>query len=187
MQYEEDELFRNEFSDVKPLKPANQVVLQPAKKDSQRATIRQQLAQSHSVSRIEDVPPVEPDEILSYRIAGLQHGVFSQLKQGKYSVEAELNVRMMKLDEAKREFDRFIKECRAYDIRTALIIHGKGRNSESQQSILKAYIAHWLKQVPELLAYHSAKNRKGGTGAIYALFQKSEKLKIENRLRHGGK
>ena len=66
-----------------------------------------------------------------------------------------------------------------------LILHGKGERNIHQQAKLKSYAAKWLKEIPQVMAYHSAQKHHGGTGALYVLLKKSERLKEKNRERLG--
>ena len=52
------------------------------------------------------------------------------------------------------------------------IIHGKGLSSGKQKSVLKTYINHWLSEHERVLAFHSAKAKDGGTGAVYVLLKR---------------
>jgi DNA-nicking Smr family endonuclease len=53
-----------------------------------------------------------------------------------------------------------------------LIIHGKG-GYDGGPSLLKSQVNHWLKQMPEVLAYHSAVRQHGGLGAVYVLLKRN--------------
>ena len=48
---------------------------------------------------------------------------------------------------------------------------------------IKSYVNHWLREIPEVLAYHSAQRHHGGVGAVYVLLRKSEQKKQQNRER----
>jgi len=39
--------------------------------------------------------------------------------------------------------------------------------------------------MPEVLAFHSAQKRDGGTGAVYVMLKKSDDAKQDNRERYG--
>ena len=51
------------------------------------------------------------------------------------------------------------------------IIHGKGYNSENNLSVLKTQVASFLKQHPQVLAFHSCPAKDGGTGAVFVLLK----------------
>ena len=46
---------------------------------------------------------------------------------------------------------------------------------------IAVYVAHWLKQLPDVLAFHSAPEWKGGCGAVYVILKKADKQSIINR------
>ena len=52
---------------------------------------------------------------------------------------------------------------------------------------LKSYVAHWLGQMPQVIAYSSADRRHGGTGAVLVLVKKSAEAKEETREAYGQK
>jgi len=76
----------------------------------------------------------------------------------------------------------FIDECMQHDIRCVLINHGKGFDRQPQPGLLKSCVAHWLPQLPAVMAYHSAQKHHGGVGATYVMLRKSEKKRLENQL-----
>jgi DNA-nicking Smr family endonuclease len=56
--------------------------------------------------------------------------------------------------------------------RCLLITHGKGAQSNPPARI-KSYVNHWLQQVENVIAFHSATPRHGGTGSVYVLLKKT--------------
>ena len=67
-----------------------------------------------------------------------------------------------------------------------LIAHGRGEQSATPAR-LKSYVAHWLGQLPQVIAYASADRRHGGTGAVLVLVKKSAEAKEETRQAYGQK
>jgi DNA-nicking Smr family endonuclease len=51
------------------------------------------------------------------------------------------------------------------------IVHGKGLQSRNGAPVLKAKVAHWLRQREEVLAYCQAKPGDGGSGAVVVLLK----------------
>ena len=49
---------------------------------------------------------------------------------------------------------------------------------------MKSYVAHWLKQMNDVIAYHSAPDFKGGTGAVMVILKKGDKASALNRELH---
>ncbi|MDH5572217.1 MAG: Smr/MutS family endonuclease, partial [Gammaproteobacteria bacterium] len=61
--------------------------------------------------------------------------------------------------------------CHAHRIRCVRIIHGKGYGSVSQQPVLKQFVNYWLRQREDIMAFCSARQADGGTGAVYVLLK----------------
>ena len=127
-----------------------------------------------------DVPQVYgPHDALEFRRDGVQHGVFRKLKQGGYALESRLDLHRMVVEEARRAVFGFINDCYENDLRTVLVLHGKGERSETPAR-LKNCVAFWLKELETVQAYCSALPQHGGTGAVYLMLRKSERSRQRN-------
>jgi DNA-nicking Smr family endonuclease len=131
------------------------------------------------------VEPVGPNDEIGFMRPGVQTGVYKKLRLGKYPIEARLDLHRMKVEQARKEVFSFLQECLRHNVRTVLILHGKGESNPDGRGVLKAYVNKWLRDLPEVMAYHSAQKQHGGTGAVYVLVRKSEEAKRENRELHG--
>ena len=69
------------------------------------------------------------------------------------------------------------------DIRSVLIVHGRGEKS-NPPALIKSYLANWLTQIKDVQSAHSAQAFHGGTGAVYVMLRKSSEKKLDNRERH---
>lgn len=171
--------------DVTPIKIEKRIVIDKRSEDAKTLALRRDRAQS-AVEQMDDplagepVEMVEPLAELSFRRTGVQHGVFRNLRLGKYPLDARLDLHKMTVERARQEVYQFIKDCMQNDVRTALITHGKGETRE-QPALLKSCVAFWLPQIEDVLAFHSAQRPHGGVGATYVLLRKSEKKKQETR------
>src|SRR5688572_23522658 len=156
--------------DVTPIKKEPRVVINKSLSDSQTLAHRREVAQTAVVQQRDPlsapVTMVDPLAELSFRRTGVQHGVFRNLRLGKYALDARLDLHKMTVEQARGEVYQFIQDCLEQDVRTALIMHGKGELRE-QPAILKSCVAHWLPQMDEVLAFHSAQKAHGGLGATY--------------------
>jgi DNA-nicking Smr family endonuclease len=45
----------------------------------------------------------------------------------------------------------------------------------------KSYVNHWLRELDEVIAYHTAQPMHGGFGATYVLLKKHPQQKLINR------
>ena len=116
---------------------------------------------------------VSTDSVLSYCKKSIPRKRLSQLKSGQIHLPARLDLHGFRPEAASDTLCQFIEHQSRLANRCLLVIHGKGsRNGEAP--ILKNHVNHWLKQMPQVLAFHSALARDGGTGAVYVLLQKSK-------------
>jgi DNA-nicking Smr family endonuclease len=132
------------------------------------------------------VQMLEPNDHISFQRPGVQHGVFKNLRLGRYSIDAVLDMHRMTKEEARKALWSFVKDCVEHDVRTALITHGKGEGRKTP-ALLKSCVAHWLPEMPEVLAYHTAQRQHGSYGATYVLLRKSDKKKLQNKYDHQGR
>ncbi|HWP00201.1 MAG TPA: DNA endonuclease SmrA [Methylococcus sp.] len=187
---EDWELFAREMADVKPLQSSDRVLHGGAKPPSPGQMYRRQAAQ-RALGRDENflttdfVEFVDRNAVLSFRRPGIQHGVFRKLERGEYPIEAVLDLHLMTVDEARTAMFEFIRDCMRYDVRSVLVNHGKSGRQPGKPATLKSYVARWLPQFEEVLAFHSAQGRDGGTGAVYVMLRKSEKRKQLTRQKLG--
>ena len=187
---DDENLFSQHLDGVKPLKPVDRAKLKKTVSSVSKAYQRQAAVGDHQsnidnnpIGSVSDdyVDMVKPLDILSFKRAGIQDGVFKKFRLGKYSIDGRLDLHRRTVVEARQEVFSFISEATACDARCLLILHGKGERNINQQAKLKSYAAKWLKEIPQVMAYHSAQKHHGGTGALYVLLKKSERLKEKNR------
>lgn len=187
-------LFRAEMGDVAPLKQTT-TALAPSKVHAPTAAQLERRYQAEADRRAEgdervlslaEVPRVEPRAELAWRQDGVQHGVFNKLKAAGYSIEGQLDLHHLTVKEARLALWQFVVHALDSDWRCVLVAHGRGERSATPAR-LKSYVAHWLVELPAVIAYHSALPRHGGDGATYVLVRKSKRAKDETREEHGGK
>ena len=95
---------------------------------------------------------------------GVQHGVFKNLRMGKYEIQSVLDLHGKTVEQSRQAVWRFVKDCHKQDVRCAIITHGKGQGRE-EPAKLKSCVNHWLAQLDSVLAFHSAQKtarRAGG-------------------------
>ena len=191
MSEDELDLFYKEMADVQPLSRREERVLpRPDKSPSPGLLYRRESAQraqgmdeSHLPTAF--VEPVRPEAIISFKRDGIQNGVFRRLQRGAYEIEAMLDLHGLTVEQARHEVYVFIHDCLRYDVRSALISHGKGQRNKDQIPLLKSFLARWLPLFPEVMAFHSAQKWHRGAGAAYVLLRKSEKAKAQTPHRLG--
>ncbi len=184
---EEEHLFAEEMAGVKPLQSELRVALKKSVADAQALMARREAAtatvsaQLNFLSADAEITLLDPYYLLEYRREGVQHGVYRKLKQGKYDIEARLDLHKCTVEQARVQVFDFIRDAMAMDLRTLLIVHGRGHRSKSGGAVLKSYLNYWLPEIAEVQAFCSAQPHHGGAGALYMLLRKSERKKQENR------
>ena len=176
---DERALFRAEMSGVKPLKH-NEKITQPISikpkntDNSPSLTIKPFRIGQH---RIIDTPAahfphktVSGSDVMSYHRSGLQHKRRSRLRQGKLPIEATLDLHAHTADQAIIATQAFLESCLLNNYRHVCIIHGKGMGS-SQPPVIKNILQTYLRQHTNVVAFHSARPKHGGTGALYILLE----------------
>ena len=185
----EDEFFQAEMRGVTPLKhDARERLLR--KDHGGDGEARRQAAEGEPEGRVnalvdEGVEPLDAWYVLAFKRPGIQHGVYKKLRQGRYEIDARLDLHRLSVKQARIDVHSFIQDAMQYGLRTVLILHGKGQRKAEQEktAVLKGYVNHWLQDSEEVQAFHSAQAVHGGTGAVYVLLRKSLQKKRENRER----
>ncbi|PMR75614.1 DNA endonuclease SmrA [Billgrantia endophytica] len=126
------------------------------------------------------LPPFDPME---YRRDGIQQAVVDRLRHGGYVAQSRLHLLRRPLAECRRVLPSFIQEAHAFDLRSVLIVHGRGREIDSPPNVLRSYLAKWLVQFEEVQAFVSAQQADGGLGATWVMLRKSERARAANRER----
>ncbi|TDJ34963.1 MAG: DNA endonuclease SmrA [Gammaproteobacteria bacterium] len=188
----EEESFKDAMSDVAPLQQRrvrHEKVVQEAttsqmeRREAALGNTRASKVDPNYLS-LGEVPQKQPRDILEWKKDGVQHEVFKKLKSGRYPIEGSLDLHGCTVKEARIEMFKFLNVALVRGWRTVLIAHGRGELSKTPARI-KSRVAHWLEQIPEVIAFHSAQNHHGGTGAVYVLLKKTPLKKDENRERYG--
>ncbi|WLQ14833.1 DNA endonuclease SmrA [Hahella aquimaris] len=193
MQEDKDDLFAEEMSGVKPLPRHNKADVKKTKEDTpgqeirRKAAVRHKLLDLNFLSGDDHVEILKSNDLLEYKKDGVQHGVYKKLRLGQYQIEARLDLHRKTVEEARVEVFQFVRDCLRYDLRTVIILHGKGDRNQNQEAIIKSYVNRWLREFDEVLAFHSAQKQHGGSGAVYVLLRKSDREKQNNRERFGSR
>ena len=171
MDDDERRAWRDSIQGVRPLKPDNRAVLQ------------RQLPRPKARQRRDEDARVLRDSLRAQWLEGLHGEVwFAQpslperalrrLREGRYSVEAELDLHGMRRDAARAELKAFLAECTRRGIGCVRIVHGKGQRSGPDGPVLKNAVQTWLTQWSDVLGFASAGPRRGGNGAVIVLLRR---------------
>lgn len=181
--------FEAMIGDVTPLKRDNRA--DPGKKpadstddtwQARRAAAEEDTGERNFLSDdfVDLLPPIDP---MAFRRDGIQQGVADKLKHGGYPLQAQLHLLRRPLAECRRMLFAFMEDAYAHDLRSVLIIHGRGREIDSPANVLRSYLAKWLVQFEQVQAYVSAQPSDGGLGATWVMLRKSARAKTNNRER----
>ncbi|ASI90211.1 MULTISPECIES: DNA endonuclease SmrA [Vibrio] len=181
------DLFQQMMGDVKPIH-SDTVELKKTHQVSDAHLAKREAAlwlseQDPEYLSIDYAPMIKPDDLIEFKRDGMQEGVYRKLRLGKYPLQAKLDLHRRTLKEARDEVVKFLQQCMRMDIRTVLIVHGRGERS-NPPALMKSYLAHWLTQIKDVQCVHSAQRFHGGSGAVYVMLRKSQEKKLENRERH---
>ena len=119
-----------------------------------------------------EIEDVDTEELLSFCRTGIQNSVFKKLRTGNYRISDELDLHGYTIKQAKQILVYYLQEAIQFEGCCIRIIHGKGHRSDSNKPILKTHVNHWLREHQRVLAFHSAKPKDGGTGAVYVLLKR---------------
>lgn len=187
----DDESFREAMSDVAPLQSKQRVrqdkvthEATPAQLERREAALGNRDRADPNPLTLGEVPQLQPQEFLEWKKDGVQRRVYSRFKAGKYPLEASLDLHRKSVKEARIEVFKFFRQALAHGWRTVIIAHGRGEKSSTPARI-KSYVAAWLGELPDVIAYCSAQPHHGGTGAVYVMLKKAPAAKQENREVHG--
>jgi DNA-nicking Smr family endonuclease len=173
MDEEERALFRHAMRGVRRLDAGNRHASTP--KRASRARARFARADRHAVLResMGELSPLDPvqesGDALLFRRPGLGEQVFRRLRNGQYRVEAEIDLHGLTATHAQGALREFLAECLHVGAHVVRVIHGKGLRSGNRGPVLKQVVNAYLRRVGAVLAFASAREVDGGSGALLVL------------------
>lgn len=153
-----------------PGKPRRNTVAQAARR---HAAVESQSLQTTGRTSDGRVEAVRPSEYLEFSVPDLPWRTLSQLKRGQTTWQAGLDLHGYTLEEARAELESFLRDAIARHLRCVLIVHGKAWGTTADYPVLKSHANAWLREWPGVLAFCSAIEIDGGTGAVYVLLRKA--------------
>jgi DNA-nicking Smr family endonuclease len=175
------ELFRAATANVQPLRKGRQDkanLAKPRPKPQAKFT----RADEQAVLR-ESLLPITDDTIdpalletgdeLVFRRNGVAESTLKKLRRGHYAVEAEVDLHGLTSPQARQLLREFIAEQLSLGVHCVRVIHGKGRRSGPRGPVLKNAVNRDLRRIDSVIAFGSARQVDGGSGAIYVLLQRS--------------
>jgi DNA-nicking Smr family endonuclease len=157
---------------------AKPVQITPGVLERRKAAQEEVVAESISLDPASIIEQVDPLAYLEFVRPGVQHGVYKNLRLGKYEIQSRLDLHRHTVEQARNALWLFVDDCHKHGVRCALVTHGKGEGRE-QPARLKSCVNHWLRQFDQVLAFHSAQKTHGGVGATYILVKKDSAARRE--------
>lgn len=173
----EIDMWHSVLQDVKPL-PGRKRVSRPTPPPP-RAEPAKGMQPSDSLAR--SLRPLPLPDLIPGQPVGLDRNSGRRLKQGRYPVEARLDLHGMTQEQAYYALNSFLARSAAMDRRCVLVITGKGfrRVGEAdgvrEPGILRSSLPRWLNEPPNrerVLAVTEAQAKDGGGGAFYVLLRR---------------
>ena len=143
---DDDEFFLKEMQGIKKIKQVQKANLIQPHKTTEAQKLRQKAATQEKISADLNhlqhyaVERVQPHDELGYRCHGIQDNIFRRLRQGKNPVDARLDLHRMTIDKAREVVYSFLNDCVKYDLRTVLILPGKGDRNIEDPALLKSHL-----------------------------------------------
>jgi DNA-nicking Smr family endonuclease len=172
---DEDEaaLFRAATRGVKPLTHAVRVA-----RDAPKPRARARFARADRQAVLEEILHGSPDEPqldaadpALFARSGVSAATLRKLRQGKFRVQAELDLHGLTEAEAKVQLREFLSAALQRNARCLRIVHGKGLRSGAKGPVLRPLVNRVLRRCAPVLAFASARQVDGGTGAVYVLLE----------------
>lgn len=167
-------LFRRHVGDAKPLRQMDRA---PEHRSRVRARARFRRQDERKVleeSLNGGIEAIEEGAGVSLRFHRPSVGrrTIAKLARGNFSVQDEIDLHGMTVPEAKAALQEFLGECETAGYTCVRIVHGKGLGSGNRGPVLKRKVNKWLRQRDTVLAFVSARQVDGGTGAAYVLLRR---------------
>lgn len=170
---EDENLFRRLMADAKPLKIAERAapaVNKPLPK-ARFSRADEQAVLVESLAADIDDSEAGSGEAIHFKRASVSRTTMRLLTRGSYAILAEIDLHGMTLAEAKPRLETFVRRCASNNKLCIRIVHGKGLGSGERGPVLKQAVNRWLRRWELVLAFTSARQVDGGTGAVYVLLQ----------------
>jgi DNA-nicking Smr family endonuclease len=170
----EQRLFELAVGPVRLLPAARRVVHPPRpvaplpmqRQRDEEAVMREALSDDFDVETL-----LHTDDQLSFHRPGLGPDVMRKLREGHWSIQKQIDLHGLRVDEAREALGRFVRESHQLGLRCVRVVHGKGLGSPGRTPVLKSRVQRWLVQKTEVMAFVQARPAEGGAGALVVLLK----------------
>ncbi len=111
----------------------------------------------------------ESGDAILFRRAQISELVFRRLRGGQYRVDEEIDLHGLTAAQTEPALREFLAEALHGRARVVRVIHGKGLRSGNRGPVLKQVANAYLQRVGAVLAFASAREVDGGSGALLVL------------------
>lgn len=118
------------------------------------------------------------EDYIEGHILGIDLMTVGKLQSRQYSPEAHIDLHGLNAEQAYHNLIAFFRNSYQRGLRTVLVVTGKGKNSINGMPVLRNKVQEWFTKDPfrrVILAFCTAKQEDGGTGALYVLIRKQKK------------
>jgi DNA-nicking Smr family endonuclease len=133
----------------------------------ERAALREALSDEVDIESL-----LLTDDGLAWRRPGLNADVVTRLRRGQWSIQAQIDLHVLRRDEARDQLAAFVRDALQRGQRCVRVIHGKGLGSPGREPVLKGKVQRWLAQCQEVIAFTQATGPQGGAGALVVLLER---------------
>ena len=173
MDEEDRALFRKAMQGVRRLRSdARHQNPHPRRKPSARfARLERQAVLHESLATAASAlePVEESGDALLFRRSAVNESVFRRLRGGQFRVDGEIDLHGLTAASVEPALRAFLSEALHHRARVVRVIHGKGLRSGHKGPVLKLVASSFLRRVGAVLAFASAREVDGGSGAILVL------------------
>ena len=176
MSDDDPDIFRRAIDGAKPLR-TDQRVPEPRKKPPPKARFSradEEKALEESLEVDIDTMEAANAESMRYHRPHVGKRTMRKLARGKYAVQAEIDLHGLTVAEARPRLADFIDYSLKQGLTCVRIVHGKGLGSGHRGPVLKNAVNRWLRKWDSVLAFVSARQVDGGTGAVYVLLDRGD-------------
>jgi DNA-nicking Smr family endonuclease len=170
---EDDEtaLFREAIRGVKPLSHAPRVTGDPPKPRPRARFARADRLRvlEETLHGSADEPELTAADPTLFARPGVSEATLRKLRRGQYRIQGELDLHGLSVEQAKAQLRDFLITALQRNASCLRIVHGKGLRSGPRGPVLRQLVNNALRRTRQVLAFASARQVDGGTGAVYVL------------------
>jgi len=171
---EDSKVFREAVRDVKPLVHDRHVPTPGRPPPRARFARQDRLAVlEESLHGEASDPMLAAGDELMFRRPGVPDAALRKLRRGQYRVQGEIDLHGLTVAEAKQALREFLADALMLGAQCIRVIHGKGLRSGHRGPVIKNAVNIVLRRTGSVLAFVSARQVDGGTGAVYVLLSKT--------------